>query len=113
MSDLKTEADFAANLNTVFRINADTPEPIELTLVEVIHRNTEANEEPGMERFSLMFTGPSRFLLEQQTIPLIHEVLGAIDLFLVPLGQEADGIRYEAVFNYYKPTADNSTEASA
>jgi hypothetical protein len=102
MSDIKTEADFAAHLNSVFRINAETPKPVELTLIEVNHRVTEASEQEGMERFSLIFVGPHDLFLQQSTFPLIHEVLGEMDLFLVPLGRDSGEYRYEAVFNYYK-----------
>lgn len=104
MADFISEAEFAANLNSLFRVNVDTPEPIDLKLIEVNHRESEAHEEAGMERFSLVFLGPGHLLLEQQTVPLLHEVLGTLSVFLVPLSQEPDGLRYEAVFNYYKPT---------
>jgi hypothetical protein len=30
---------------------------------------------------------------------LQHERLGAFELFLVPVGQDQDGVYYEAVFN--------------
>jgi hypothetical protein len=28
-----------------------------------------------------------------------HDVLGALDLFLVPIARDEDGFQYEAVFN--------------
>lgn len=102
MSEVKTEADFAAVLNTVFRVNAETPRPVELKLVEVNHRESDANEEKGMERFSLVFAGPNDMFLPQQTYPLINDGMGELALFLVPIARDSDGFRYEAVFNYYK-----------
>lgn len=105
MSKLISEAEFAANLNSTFRINAELPQPFEFKLVEVNHKNVDPTEEPGMERFSLVLAGPADRLLQQSTVPLTHDVLGELELFLVPIGRENDGFRYEAVFNYYKPVA--------
>jgi hypothetical protein len=51
------------------------------------------------EAFSLMFMGPVEPLLPQQIYPLRHEQLGLLELFLVPVGSDASGTRYEAVFN--------------
>jgi len=55
-----------------------------------------------MERFSVFFKGSLEFLLPQATYRLAHPQMGEFDLFLVAVGQEADGYRYEAVYNYYK-----------
>jgi hypothetical protein len=48
--------------------------------------------------FSLFFIGPKSYLLPQQTYHLTHETLGALDIFLVPVGTHADVYDYEAVF---------------
>lgn len=54
----------------------------------------------GQERvqFSLVFRGPADPMLTQGTYAVTHEALGEQDLFLVPLGRDADGVRYEAAF---------------
>ena len=57
-----------------------------------------------MERFSLYFTGPDRYL-PQHVYRIEHEQMGALDLFLVPVGKLDNGFRYEAVFNYFKEMA--------
>jgi hypothetical protein len=93
--------DFERCLREKFRVAAETPEPIELELVEVVVPPIDV---PGYERFSLFFRGPARYKIEQQTVPLEHETLGRQDLFLVPVAQEPEGFRYEAVFN--RPSAD-------
>ena len=53
-----------------------------------------------MERrqFSLLFRGPVDPFLSQGTYRLDHAELGALDIFLVPIGPDAEGMRYEAVF---------------
>jgi hypothetical protein len=50
-------------------------------------------------QFSLVFRGGPDPPLQQRIYCLEHEQLGALDLFLVPLGPDAAGQRYEAVFN--------------
>ena len=49
--------------------------------------------------FSLVLRGPRAPLLPQATYRLEHPRLGPIELFLVPIGQDAEATRYEATFN--------------
>ena len=49
--------------------------------------------------FSLMLRGPRTPVLPQAIYPLRHPRLGLIELFLVPVGQDAQATRYQAVFN--------------
>ena len=102
MSNMQTEAEFSKHVNTKFRLLVEAPVPIELTLVSVTPRKIEANEPDGMERFSAMFMGPLEIFLPQQTYRVSHTEMGEFDIFLVPLGQEPEGFRYEAVYNYYR-----------
>jgi hypothetical protein len=48
--------------------------------------------------FSLEFLGPPGPLLPQRIYCLEHPRLGRLEIFLVPLGREDRGVRYEAVF---------------
>jgi hypothetical protein len=105
MSDLQSEEEFRQNLNTPFRVQVNAPKPVDLTLVAVESRPSEANEEQGMERFSVFFLSSPEFLLPQSMYRLSHPQMGEFDLFLVPITKEEDGYRYEAVYNYYKPGA--------
>jgi len=102
MSDMQTEAEYSRNLNTKFRLLVDAPQPIDLTLVEVTPRKVDSTEEQGMERFSAVFMGPREILLPQQIYRVSHPEMGEFDIFLVGLGQDPDGFRYEAVYNYYR-----------
>ena len=49
--------------------------------------------------FSVILRGPREAGLQQQTYAVEHPRLGVIELFLVPLGPDAEGARYEATFN--------------
>jgi hypothetical protein len=112
MSEWQTEEEFRQHLNTQFRVlvDIDTPKPIDLTLVAVEARPSDAHEEAGMERFSVFFTSSPEFLLNQNIYRLAHPQMGEFELFLVPIGQETDGFRYEAVYNYYKSDAEPKTD---
>jgi hypothetical protein len=51
------------------------------------------------EQFALLFQGPAAYPLAQATYELTHAALGEHVLFLVPVERNADGFRYQAVFN--------------
>jgi len=55
MSSSLTEKEFSQHLNTSFRVKLDSPEPVELKLVEVKGYPGTPNERSGMERFSVFF----------------------------------------------------------
>ena len=53
----------------------------------------------GREAFTVSFRGPRDPLLNQGTYTLGAEAMGRLDgLFLVPVGRDAGGSHYEAVF---------------
>lgn len=102
MSDLQTEADFTKNVNTTFRVELESPRPIDVRLIAVTPHVSEPNEQAGMERFSVLFAGPDDIFLPQNTYRMTHPEMGEFYIFLVPIGKEADGFRYEAVYNFYR-----------
>ncbi len=48
--------------------------------------------------YSLVFRCVSAPVLPQRIYHLRHERLGDLDLFLVPIGPDGEGMRYEAIF---------------
>ena len=48
--------------------------------------------------FILTFYGPGNEVLPQKIYALDNESLGPMEVFLVPIGPDAVGMRYEAVF---------------
>jgi hypothetical protein len=50
------------------------------------------------EAYSLMFCGPLQPVLPQHIYRVGNESIGEVDIFLVPIGPQADGMGYEAVF---------------
>lgn len=88
---------FAQHLHQTFRIRLDS-----LTLdVELIEADTLASVDPGGQRrqaFSLVFRGPKEPILPQGTYRFEHTGMGTLDIFIVPIGSDPQGFRYEAVF---------------
>lgn len=85
-----------------FALSAHTPEgePRELELVlEAAAAGPGAAPADGVRRpFSLVFRGPLDAPLPQGITPLRHVELGEVGIFLVPIGSDGEGRRYEAVF---------------
>lgn len=77
----------------------DEPEapPIELTLTEVEPLRNYANL--AREPFSLLFTTTGDFVLPQRMYGLKHGALGAMSLFIVPVGRVGDVTTYQSIFN--------------
>ena len=103
MSEFQTAADFEKCLDTNFRVELESPGPIELKLIAVTPRKSEPHEQAGMERFSVLFSGPADIFLPQGTYRVTHPEMGEIYIFLVPLTPEDGTFKYEAVYNYYRP----------
>jgi hypothetical protein len=95
MENLKF-SDFAPLVNSRFRIHLDSSKYFDLELIE-------ANDlsHPGQEQFSLIFRGPLNGPTAQQVFDIEHDSLGKLNLFLVPISIEKDGVRYEAIFNRF------------
>lgn len=73
----------------------DTP-PIEFTLTEAEPLVNYAKL--AREPFSLIFAAPGG-LVPQRPCNLRHDVLGSMEIFLVPVGRTEGGLIYQAVFN--------------
>jgi hypothetical protein len=108
MLDKLTSADFAPCLHQTFRLypgplaadGAPTGDPLQVELLSV----TELGEAPPAgyplrrRPFSLVFRAATTRHLPQRIYALEHAALGRLDLFLVPIGPDQLGMRYEAVF---------------
>jgi|WetSurMetagenome_2_1015567.scaffolds.fasta_scaffold386607_2 hypothetical protein len=90
-----THALFTENQNTRFVVQSLQGMNVAIELVSV----SDLRETPRQRMFSLIFRGPLDQPLEQGMYPLTHEKMGTDSLFLVPVACEADGFRYEVIFN--------------
>jgi len=93
-----TAATFSEILNTKFRLHLSESDLLELELFNV----EDLSSSPRQERFSILFRGPLDPAIWQGMYKMEHEQLGTLDLFIVPIAKEEDGMVYEAVFNRIK-----------
>lgn len=87
-------ADFEPQVGETFR-TAHEDAPVALRLEEVRALGTALR--PG-GAFSLTFAGPSSPLLPQAIYRIENGALGALDIFIVPVGRRSGDLVYEAIF---------------
>ena len=96
-----THETFAGRIGEHFLLQPEGAEPVDLVLVECREYRADVGRPPEAARrlpFSLFFLGPSAPILPQRIYPAMHAELGELDLFFVPVGQDASGTTYEVVF---------------
>jgi len=95
---LLTFESFAPHLNSTFSLKLGES-TVDLTLTQATKQPLRPY--PGMMRepFSLYFRSGSQVVLPQRIYPLEHDGMGKLDIFIVPVAREPQGIIYEAVFN--------------
>lgn len=96
MIEAFTAETFAVLVGDEFRVHDDHGRVLELRLAAAVPVGLAP--ERGREPFSILFRGPVAPILPQRTYAVDHDALGRFDLFLVPLGPDDAGARYEAVF---------------
>lgn len=78
-------------------VAAGSAVPVEL--IEVRDLGTRVLEDERLENYALVFRAAVKGHAPQGIYRIEHEALGALDVFLVPIGPDAVGMRYEAIFN--------------
>lgn len=92
-----TREAFEPYLDRTFRVSAGENLAFDAQLIEV----SAVGETPGptgRQAFSVVLRGPENEAPEQAIYQVVHEELGSIELFLVPIGPDDKGMKYEAVF---------------
>jgi hypothetical protein len=92
---------FSGRVGEAFDISVDGGPTIRTELVETVESSEAGGRGPeGQQRlqFSLVFRGPPEPRLPQAIYGLDHAELGHLDLFLVPIGPDGEGMRYQAAF---------------
>ena len=98
-------AKFVPHTGFLFQLASPGGEVLALTLLEVIPLGSDKrpDEQEGALTWRrplfFLFAGPLVPPLVQQIYPLRHEVLGALDIFLVPVGETVGRREYQAVFS--------------
>ncbi len=94
MLEKLTKKSFDPHLGSSFRLHAEDS-AVELRLVEC---RGLSGARGRREPFSIVFRAPMDTRLPQNTYRLEHDEMGSLDLFMVPIGPDSEGMRYEAVF---------------
>ncbi len=99
LEKLRSE-NFAPLLNQNFSIAAEGIETETAVLIDLSELGNEPNEDDIANRraFSLVFRIAGNTYLPQQIYKVSHKTLGELDIFLVPLGPDKIGMKYEAMF---------------
>jgi hypothetical protein len=99
--DRLTADSFSPAVGETFALDAGDAGRLELELLESRLHDPEAPPADASGKrapFSLLFRGPVDPILPQRIYHLEHPSVGAIEIFIVPVGQDAQGTSYEAVF---------------
>lgn len=89
-----THEDFSPLLGQRFGlVLADGAVPLHLVEVKPLHRMPG-----GRDQFSLIFKSAGQRVLSQGIYALEHASARGLALFLVPVGRDAEGVSYQAVF---------------
>jgi hypothetical protein len=89
---------FEPHVGTSFRMDVGD-DGLDLVLSEASQPQSPGpGGDGGRAQFSLYFTGPPQPILPQRIYRLAHPSLGDLELFLVPVGADADCVTYEAAF---------------
>lgn len=94
-------SDFESYLNQTFHVIYGNDERLPVTLADVAPSKYAPpdNTPNGWQPFSILFQSTITDYLRQSTYRVEHPEFGSHALFLVPIGPNEHGMRYEAVFN--------------
>lgn len=97
--DLLGKDDFDAHVGEQFQLVLSNDEALALELVSTHPLSSDTVENSERAPFSLVFRSPGEPRhAPQQIYTVRHPELGPLEIFLVPIGPDEQGMRYEAVF---------------
>jgi hypothetical protein len=91
---------FSEHLGSPFRIHLDGSEQFDVELISATALGGSTGDEVADLRqpFSIVFRGPGDLVLPQRIYRMEHDQIGSFELFIVPIGPDEKGLRYEAIF---------------
>lgn len=102
MLDQLTVDDFKGAIGQSFALQADDEATLDLELIEAstLDAGVPSKDGKGVRNpFQIMFRGPADPIAPQRIYELENDGVGTLEIFLVPVGQDAAGVRYQAVFS--------------
>lgn len=98
-----SQSDFTLHLGSRFQMQPASGSTFDVELVEVTGGRPGPSGDDAntsvRKPFSLVFRGPLDCHLPQGIHTVLHDTLGKLELFLVPIGPDREGMRFETVFN--------------
>lgn len=98
MSDSFTAERFLPHVGEVFHVVVDGAQETPVLLSEVSRLSSEGDRRRRRDPFSLVFHAPPGTCLEQQIYRLEKAGMEPIECFLVPIGPDHAGMRFEAIY---------------
>jgi len=98
MADVLTLTTFAPLVGQKFQATSANDEKEELELIEADATPVHGNA-PRQDPFSLVFRAAKGCGLWQGIFQLEHKHIGCAELFLVPIGEDEEGVYFQALFN--------------
>ena len=102
MLETFTIATFSGRLGETFCLHLASGTTLEAALIEVTQLSAQSAQGTEVTRprtpFSLVFQSPAHTRLVQGIYTMAHPALGTFEIFLVPIGLDAQGLRCEAIF---------------
>ena len=102
MLETFTITTFSEQEGSTFRLFLVSDEALDATLLQVTALSAKGPSGEALPRkrtpFSLMFRIPATGRFEQKIYTLEHPTIGIFDIFLVPIGHDAEGYQCEAIF---------------
>ena len=101
MTDQFTLERFQPYVNDTFQLTTISGQSLQANLIEAVAVGSPPAPNNGVterQAFSLIFHIADAAYLEHQIFTLTHDTLSEMALFLVPIGQDSKGVKYEAMF---------------
>ncbi|HEY7770313.1 DUF6916 family protein [Longimicrobium sp.] len=89
---------FLPRVGEVFHVVGEASEPIAILLSEITRLASDDSPIRTRMPFSLVFHAPPGVRLEQQIYRVENPEMEPFDCFLVPIGPDPFGMRFEAVY---------------
>lgn len=94
---------FSPLVGETFTLRVDDSRSLDVELAQCsdLSRDSPASRSDDGRRspFSLVFRGPANVVLPQRIYRLQHPSVGSFEPFLVTIGPDERGMRYEAIFS--------------
>ena len=98
---IPSKAEFASVLDSSFLAYSSGGSEFSVRLMELNDSSSTVQE-----TYSLEFVAPVKTAPLQGIYRLVHEKLGEIEMFLVPIKKDETGLYFEAVFNRFLEPAN-------